>query len=769
MTVLTYYLLIQLILNLTFQKRGGFALCGVFAVSLIKGVSKEQARIATQKLKLLGTLMFPSRGKDACGIFVNGNIIKGDKIGSKDTTEFDDFLMQEEFTWPQLDITKTNIMLGHVRAASYGVAKIDANTHPFHIKGETEKDDIILIHNGTLSNHWTLCKQYEIDHVDLHINSDSLALGHLLVRGGTKVLEEYQGDAALIWTKPSQPNTLWVYHGASLKSKWDKTLTEERPLYYMHTEEGCYFASEARYLNAIRESDKEKPEWLKMNAVLKITNGKFSKDFVTINREEANLNKVYSSDYYQQGEIGYPSQQRTSERSSNIGRNVIEESRKRIASKATGLEVPKTNICWEEPAPKMTLAQSGKIYTFFHKGRYYLSTGDFIHGQQWIADRGIVHSEQTDNSTCYWFWRGVMLKDEPSYRSLSREAALPNSWLLSPESNYACYMSRYSKDPVCNLLTECIDEDDYFRFSWYKDDARALVANITPLFSGKTYIIKNGFLQRIADSDSFQKEDNCFDIIFKDLSEMMNTLEDNEVAAIEAFMFDEMKAEMIISPDIKQVQSEVWCLIKNELPKQKTIREILNDNDNALEGYLKVLTKPKEESETLTDDEIMFEAYGYCEIASSEAKLPPWEFVKDNFNTKAAAKSRFACVTAESDMKEEEELNDDEALYDAYQKFNNPSSGKLAQEAIDEVLAQHESNQIEAHSEACDKVEELLNNIEETATITDEMELIKTPYAQQITQAMRRNIRVTKKDIEKLAADHHDDSNFKKVNQTNAE
>ena len=59
-------------------------MCGIFGVSLKSGANKKSA---IAKFKILG-LYNISRGRDASGIFINGEIIKN-------TKEFDDFIEDE--------------------------------------------------------------------------------------------------------------------------------------------------------------------------------------------------------------------------------------------------------------------------------------------------------------------------------------------------------------------------------------------------------------------------------------------------------------------------------------------------------------------------------------------------------------------------------------------------------------------------------------------------------------------------------------------------
>ena len=752
MTVLICYLFFLLIQNVLLKKDRSVLLCGLFGVSLVKNTTSEQARVALQKMKLLGLLSFPGRGRDACGIYLNGEIIKSSKEG-KDTSEFSNFLMNPQFVWPQLDLSRGNVMIGHVRQASYGVAKTTANTHPFYIQAEKREDDIVLVHNGTIDNIWTLCSDYELDHVGEHINSDSLALGTLMVRNGTEVLEKYTGAAALIWTKPnSEPNTLYVFHGASYKYRYDKTLTEERPLYYMHTEEGCYFASEERFLNAIRESSEDKVEWLKMNSVLKITNGVFGKKMVEINRENANLSTFSTTSYYPSTDEfpGNTMVNRNFHNKTYENTNLIKNSKVLSLSPVVEdpLATPKTNIVWDEPVPKETLAHSGKSYVSFYKGRYHLSTGNYPYGNYDIKEKGIICETPEQGSKEYWFFEGVLLRSKEDYDAINKEAALPNNWVSNVKSNFAYYMSRYSMYPCCNLPNECIEEDAIFKYSWYFREERALNHTLTPYFSGKSYIIKNGFLVKITDSNSnqsfktstkFSNNDSHFDVVFSNTTDCLEALTDSENKALIEFVKDSLKENGQDATSDFDVQSEIWTRIKKGITLHKTIREIFLDKIHALDGWVEIINeenerlnaiseKEDEEAESAIDgmdEQTYFELYGYISDQNSPFK---------------------------------KKIKDEESLVDAHDE-NEVN--------IDTILKSHQTKLEEVRKNTIEKIEELVTNIEECETITCELNDIKfSPYAETVSRKTKIEIRNLKSEIKKTAEFYNDSETINRINQT---
>jgi len=783
MTIIAYYLLLQLLLINLFKRNSSILYCGIFGFSGFNKITKEQAKSALNKIKILGLLSYPSRGRDGCGIYYNKTILRGTKQGSLDTTEFDDFLMNPDEVLPAFDAREGNVIIGHVRAASLGTAKIDSNIHPFHIKGATSEDDIIFLHNGTIDNPWQMCEKHGIDHVGEHINLDSKALGTLIARVGTSVLEEYKGAAALLWTKPSEPNSLYVFHGGSYKFKSDKAISEERPLYHMKTDEGIYFASEARFLNAIRETDKQIVEEFIYNRVIKFTNGKTDGPAVVINREEANLwTSPINTPTTQQGSRIGPSYPATQNR--NIITDVRSNSniRKRNAGKGggSGPKTPSTNLVWNELAPKETLSRSGKNYVSFYKGRYHLPNGVFPSNLLWIKDRGIVVAEGEPEATAYWFWSGVLLKNKEAYETLVKESNQTNSWVNSPTENYAAFMSRFSMYPVCNLETECINESTFFRYSWYYSEKRVHSETFTPLFSGRSYKIAKGFLTEITSSDSDDKvfpetknnDLSVFDIIFEKIDEVHLTMSNVELSAMERYVEDTLRQEWNQVPLIQETQQQMWMLVRTAIAGGMTIRHAFKDTDGLLEIYAEDIHKHSETDgypakinfvesvETADEYDSLQDAY------RAMGKITQTHF-STNLNIRKASKIE-AAVDAESDFTKDDDMPweypDDEALKDAYVEDYKLM---MSEQEIDKEILKFENNrEKENHRLAVQKVGELIDTIQEVATVSDELNaMIDSDYATDAAQIVRNSIEDVKHKLGEVCEVNHDPESLMRLNQ----
>lgn len=138
-TLIAYWLTIQLILTLFFNVDRSMIYCGIAAFNGKKRLSLQQKQKIYTKMKILG-LFNQTRGEDGCGIYINGVIHKGHNEGKVDTKTFQSFITQKDWVLPIF--TKGNVIILHTRKASYG-AKTAANNHPFYIETENGANDII--------------------------------------------------------------------------------------------------------------------------------------------------------------------------------------------------------------------------------------------------------------------------------------------------------------------------------------------------------------------------------------------------------------------------------------------------------------------------------------------------------------------------------------------------------------------------------------------------------------------------------------------------
>lgn len=290
LSVLTLKILILtfLFLHLLFYRRSNVLACGLFGYCGNPKHSSGPEVLAN--IKILGLYNVP-RGDDASGLSLNGGVIKDAGTGSV----FTDFIVNQGLYNPGSGSNNDFTVIGHTRKRSVGANTIK-EAHPFEI-GVVENDkkemssSLIGAHNGTLYNWEELLKEFKIGKEG--IVSDSHALFTILEsikkdKEAIKyLLESYKGAAALTWYDPSEPNTLYLYHGWSnmhVRNASEHALdSEERPLYTYKVKGGVYYSSTEVGLKAIGAEESE-IQVVAHNAVLKYNKGTLTNYDLSIER-----------------------------------------------------------------------------------------------------------------------------------------------------------------------------------------------------------------------------------------------------------------------------------------------------------------------------------------------------------------------------------------------------------------------------------------------------------------------------------------------------
>ncbi len=180
-------------------------MCGICGFSGAKGKVLNQDKI---KLLLLAN---QERGKDSLGYFTpTGGIVK--ELGKAD-----EVMSKKDFAIPE-----SNLFIGHIRAATIGFVNKD-NAHPFHY------GNVVLAMNGTLSNHWDLCRAYKLDWSKFDVDSQVLA-AMLNIDQSKESLTKILGGCAILYTD-TNTNKLYCYRNS------------DRPLYRGALDDCIYISS----------------------------------------------------------------------------------------------------------------------------------------------------------------------------------------------------------------------------------------------------------------------------------------------------------------------------------------------------------------------------------------------------------------------------------------------------------------------------------------------------------------------------------------------
>lgn len=242
----------QIGFNLLFKPKYNQLGCGLFGAA-----ADDVDKININKLKILG-IYNDIRGGHSCGVSIDGDII----VGVNKTKLFKDFITEYDIVGPDT----LPVVLGHTRMATGGQHNED-NAHPFGFGTNGDFYDFVGCHNGTLHNDNELAEEYGIStkvesfkngNKTTRFKIDSEILLECVYKRGFKVLEKYEGAAALAMYNTKKPNTIYLYHGASPKVHGGSVPIEERPLfYYQESENVFYYSSLKNSLEAINDNNGE--------------------------------------------------------------------------------------------------------------------------------------------------------------------------------------------------------------------------------------------------------------------------------------------------------------------------------------------------------------------------------------------------------------------------------------------------------------------------------------------------------------------------------
>ena len=193
-------------------------MCGIVGIINKNKYGFNKAEIDAFEIALfLDTL----RGEDSTGVFLvtnDGNVDIAKQVGTGA-----EFLKTQEWSkLRQRAMTSGWALIGHNRKATKG-SITDENAHPFWVK-----EDVVLVHNGSLWGHKSLA--------DTEV--DSHAIAHIIAEGLEKetdletTLQRINGAFALVWYEVEKKNLRLVRNS-------------ERPLTHCHNKNAWFISSES--------------------------------------------------------------------------------------------------------------------------------------------------------------------------------------------------------------------------------------------------------------------------------------------------------------------------------------------------------------------------------------------------------------------------------------------------------------------------------------------------------------------------------------------
>lgn len=566
-TIFFYYLLIQLIISIFIKIDKTYLLCGMAGISMKKNLNAVQLAKVQKNMKILG-LYNEKRGKQGVGWYINNEIIKGwdSKADDKETAEFNKFIAEEEL--PAFNLQKSTVSFLHLRQASTGIVSKE-NNHPFILKYEDKS--IIFQHNGTIKNIWELCNKYKLPHNSITV--DSVGLGLLIMKQGLSILNEYKGGAALIWS--DNKDSFYVYHGSSVTDYTNKVY-EERPLYYLETNEGIYFSSLADALKAIKDNKKQKVECLEYNHVFQVKFGEFTNFCHKVTRCDNKETTFYNNNTNFDA-FGYNSH------TSN-----------KISPPSKIVKTLNENQTISNETLPFDLKEPSKIPDiFFWKNRFWeviynqeINDWDFTlaEGEKKVTYNGMINSNAIES----YFIKGIKVLKHHYDEALS----LYISICIDKNINFAKKMSKYSMYPITNLEDESSNVIDKNLF-WNKE---ALADYTTSVFTTqRTYTFVKGRLKSIESSipnDNILKSKPAeashpkFNEKINNSEEYLKSLTDEEIYTIACVIAEELEIAYNTPFDSfddlwEWIESDVVLAAEREI----SIFEYLKDEHGRLDFY----------------------------------------------------------------------------------------------------------------------------------------------------------------------------------------
>lgn len=559
--IILILLLIHYIGLYLFKPKHDILYCGLFGWA-----GKDVKKFNKDKFDKLGILNV-ERGKSSCGISYDGDI----QIGIDSQKYYYDFIIERE-----IKPKRFPVLIGHTRQSSVGLVNV-FNAHPFGF-GDNNGDYIFIgAHNGTLKNHKELAKKYEIEesvesyHYDKNnkeINVkrnkiDSEILLEIIYKSKNfKVLSEYVGGAALVFTDTTNPNILYLFKGKSKDYQYSNFETNERPLFvYIENKNSMYFSSLEDSLKTIGGKNDNIVD-IDSNTIYKITDGDFNNaEKIIISRANATQNPIFNNRNYGhnygafeedwhfdvQNDAFRTKKEKEEEKSTSIitlpaAKTVIEKEIKKDINIYE--EIPLRSFNDYKGVPyfnKLRWWRNGKLITgiYIWINNYgYFPVGDTLktatesfwfyadkvfNGKSFCIDKTIsgiipIDSSKIIEPNFFYFIEGVQVKTFLDYAHFYKK------YESISRNNFLDYiqLSQIATHPVINLNFKFREKEDQ---NILRNGIIVNDLTITLLGADKTYTIKKGNLVKTEQSYYYLnfKEDYCESKI-KEIENFPNTL-----------------------------------------------------------------------------------------------------------------------------------------------------------------------------------------------------------------------------------------------------
>ena len=367
-------------------------MCGLFGF-----IAQEQTLLDLETFLHLGCENDP-RGGDSVGIFID----KATEYGVDKNKLFADFFQTSKLLE---SVKAVNVAVGHTRKASVGAIGLET-AQPVVIRNASTKEvDFVLLHNGTITNHYEL-KKYLKD-VPVHF-TDSQIMAYCLYYKGTKMFNEYEGAGMFItidYREDRKFPTIKFFKGGSKENSWSKVVEEERPLWILETDKGLWFSSLQKSLYLKAFNTKYQTEKLPVNKVFTYYKGKL------VNTEEIDRSEKAQRKYsgynsrtvYDENGFEYADTSNTT-RTQTVAKDIYTKNTNKI-------------IKHTDAFPVMSIAgAANREKVEFIRG-VYVKDSKPITGIEILSDYGLKPSIPMISTihTTYYFYHGVLIYGKNVY------------------------------------------------------------------------------------------------------------------------------------------------------------------------------------------------------------------------------------------------------------------------------------------------------------------------------------------------------------------